>query len=165
MKYQLRKSNENDFQTIVKWFENDEFSFFLWTGFDFEFSETYLELKKKSLNKDISCVSVYNLSEMIGYYEIHRYQKKSNWFRLVRFVINPEFRNKGYGSKIIKSIVDDYQSKPYTRLDLIVFEENINAIKLYLNQGFILEGVMRKAGISNEKYMDISILSILGKYD
>ena len=159
------KSKKEDLKIIESWFENDNKSFFYWTGFDFNFIELNSEMNSILINPDVISYSVFNESKIIAYYEIHKYQESSNWYRLVRFVIDPLERNKGYGTSIIKNLAENYKNKANTRLDLIVFNSNKKACKVYLNNGFELEGIMRKAGFYDGKYLDISLMSVIGIYE
>jgi|GEM_PF-4596695 len=50
----------------------------------------------------------------------------------------------GLGRRLIQATIEDAESKGLERIELWVFENNQNAISLYLKNGFKVEGKMEK---------------------
>lgn len=77
---------------------------------------------------------VSNNKEFIGYYNIFLSSDKKS--ARVALVVNKPFQNKGFGTKIMKTI--EKQAKKYgvKKLKLDVMAENIHAINLYNKMGY-----------------------------
>src|SRR5690606_7337844 len=58
--------------------------------------------------------------------------------------IRKEYRGMGLGKRLIQATIEDAESKGLERIELWVFENNRNAISLYLKNGFKVEGKMEK---------------------
>jgi len=56
---------------------------------------------------------------------------KNNEYSLEHLYISPEYRNMGYGQKLLKSIINEYN-----QLKLLVGKNNINALHIYKKLGF-----------------------------
>ena len=62
--------------------------------------------------------------------------------------------NKGYGSSMLKKILEDVINAGYSKIMLWVFENNIRAIKSYEKLGFIASGKKQPAlGAVEEMYI------------
>jgi len=71
------------------------------------------------------------------------------------------YRSKGYGSRLLQSILLMAFEKNFKRIELDVFASNKAAIALYEKFGFIKEGVKRKARKLDGHYDDIVIYGLL----
>ena len=69
------------------------------------------------------------------------------------FEVYPEFRNKGYGTKIIKDIVDKYKND-YDRIYCFVDKDNKDAIRLYKRLGKVSDEVTYSQKIGDYKYIN-----------
>jgi len=70
-----------------------------------------------------------------------------------------EFRGKGIGRKLIQILLNELESTPVFRVELQVFSNNLNAIKLYESLGFEHEGRKRNAVRVGEEYCDILLMA------
>ena len=62
-------------------------------------------------------------------------------FGLWRFMIDKEHQGKGYGRAALELIIERVKNHPNaTKMELSVVPENIGAIKLYENMGFVDTG-------------------------
>jgi RimJ/RimL family protein N-acetyltransferase len=72
------------------------------------------------------------------------------------------YRGKGYGSEALALLLaiafDDVNLQ---RVYLHVFATNQPAICLYEKQGFVQEGILRKAAYINGEYLDVIVMGIL----
>jgi len=69
---------------------------------------------------------------------------------------------KGYGKEATKLILKyAFAELNLNRVYLTVREDNNNAIKLYKKNGFIEEGIQRKALFKNNNFINILMMSIL----
>lgn len=83
-------------------------------------------------------------------------RKKMNHVGLIsRFYVKKEFRGKGVGKMLFKSIVDELSSKGVAKLNLDVTTTQEPAIKLYKSFGFVRIGFFKKEYLINGKFYDI----------
>ncbi|MCK4252509.1 GNAT family N-acetyltransferase [candidate division WOR-3 bacterium] len=76
--------------------------------------------------------------------------------------IHMQYRNKGYGKKVYKLILEFcFNYLNFNRAWLLVMENNEVALKLYKKIGFRTEGVMRNAIYRDGKYYGYIMMSIL----
>lgn len=160
MPLEIKKAKEKDFLLIIRWFNADPLSFLLWTGSDFEFENAKAALEKNLKESKIKCFSVFLNEELVGYYELHHINRK--WIRLVRFVVDPKKRRRGLGKWLINFLAKKFRSTSLLRLDLVVFTENYNAIRLYEGCGFKTEGILKNVGQVEGRLLNIKVMSILG---
>ncbi|WP_319475481.1 GNAT family N-acetyltransferase [Marispirochaeta aestuarii] len=59
------------------------------------------------------------------------------------FAMHPNFRGKGYGKKIMDSIIKRLQTEGKKRIELFVVSDNKRAIRFYQKFGFVQEGIMK----------------------
>ena len=85
--------------------------------------------------------------------------KSFRWFNRkaeISIFILKEFRNKGYGSEAIGTIIKyAFEKLNLHRLEAEVIEYNEGSKKMIEGFGFILEGRLREAKYSTGKYYDI----------
>lgn len=55
---------------------------------------------------------------------------------IVDIIINPNYRNKGYGYLLIDKVINDIKDKDVDNITLEVNQNNLSAIRLYEKQGF-----------------------------
>lgn len=71
-------------------------------------------------------------------------------------------RGKGFGSEAIGLLLlHAFEDLNMERVYLHVFSENERAIKAYSKNGFVKEGVLRKAAYINGAYVDVKVMSVL----
>jgi ribosomal protein S18 acetylase RimI-like enzyme len=69
--------------------------------------------------------------------------------------VDPDFRNRGVGFKLMKRVLDDlYQNSITSRVILSANNENIPAIKMYEKLGFVKCGLGTKQTKVNGRYYD-----------
>ncbi|MBU9720779.1 MULTISPECIES: GNAT family N-acetyltransferase [Bacillaceae] len=72
-----------------------------------------------------------------------------------------EFRGRGYGKRLFQTLEHWALEKEIHRVELTVMKHNVNALNLYLNMGFEIEGVKRNSLKVNGVYVDEYYLSKL----
>ena len=73
-----------------------------------------------------------------------------------------DHRNRGVATLLIRTVIDmAEQWMAIERLELIVFAENVGAIRLYERLGFELEGTMRSYAFARGRYTDAHIMARL----
>lgn len=75
-------------------------------------------------------------------------------------MIHGEFHNRGIGSKLMHTLMDLADNwLMLMRVDLTVYPENENAIRLYEKFGFVREGIMKYAAIREGRYADVLLMA------
>jgi len=67
-----------------------------------------------------------------------RWRNTSKGIKLERFAVLPEYRNKKYGTVLLKKVLEDLSEKK----EKIYLHAQLNAVTYYERQGFIKEGEM-----------------------
>ena len=80
----------------------------------------------------------------------------------LRILISKTYTNKGYGSEALRLFIKyGMEELKLHKISLEVFSFNSLAEKVYLNLGFVCEGIKRDDFMYNNEYIDTKILSIL----
>ena len=117
--------------------------------------EKFIE-KHTSSNDTLFLVIEHN-NEIIGALNFSNYTKLqcSHAGSFTVTVTNP-WRSKGLGTSLIKSLIEWVNKHEFLfRIELEVFSNNQQAIRLYERLGFSHEGVKRKAVKVNNKFIDL----------
>ena len=131
----FKKTDPDNILKILKDFSSYE-EFLLWTGNKFSYpikEEEFLSYLDNVSN--LQSLSFFVNNELIGYGEITRIKEDSA--SISRLLILNNFRSKGYGKVLIKTIIDyAFDEFNLKELTLNVIESNEKAIKLYEYYGF-----------------------------
>lgn len=73
----------------------------------------------------------------------------------------PEYRGKGLGRQLIKTVIQDAIEKGAKRIELTVYENNIRAKKLYANLGFEVEGLQKRMILIDGIYLNAWSMALL----
>lgn len=74
--------------------------------------------------------------------------------------VSEAYRGKGIGSKLLQAALDLADNwLAVTRVELEVYTDNLNAIKLYKKHGFIKEGTAQKYAFRNGEYVDVYLMA------
>lgn len=98
--------------------------------------------------------------ELMGYVILDEVQNSSHSINLRRLVVT--VKNRGIGRlalEVIKKIA--FEELNAHRLWLDVFDDNLNAYRLYRKVGFIQEGLLRESYLRNGKYASQYLMAIL----
>lgn len=80
----------------------------------------------------------------------------------VGITVGAEYRGQGIGKALMQKVLDWATANPtIERIGLEVFTDNIPAINLYLNLGFVVEGTKRKAYRKHGKLKDSYLMAML----
>lgn len=71
------------------------------------------------------------------------------------------YRGMGVGRALMKTALAEAKQKGLTRIELTVREENIRAINLYKDLGFVTEGIHKNAVCINGKYENHIFMALL----
>jgi ribosomal protein S18 acetylase RimI-like enzyme len=126
-----------DRKDIVNFFTTER-HWLLWPGSDFdpEFMLTYKAPDKNPLYIGKLIVKV--LREDNKFAGFICYYKKTLTEGMILFLaIKPEFRNKGYGKKLVLYALDDFKRMGMAKVTLLTRTVNYPAQKVYTSLGFV----------------------------
>jgi ribosomal protein S18 acetylase RimI-like enzyme len=72
----------------------------------------------------------------------------------------PPFRHQGIGKRLIVQALDAARAFGLQRVELTVRENNTNAIALYKQTGFVIEGVQRNAILLDGDYENLILMAV-----
>lgn len=75
-------------------------------------------------------------NEKIGYGEIW-FDASDNSVELARLLINPKYRNRGFGRQLVMHLLNQIDGKSYRSVELRLFPENSMAKRCYEKSGFV----------------------------
>ena len=73
----------------------------------------------------------------------------------------PPYRGQGIGKRLMLQALAAARAFPLQRVELTVRENNKNAIALYRNVGFEIEGVQRNAVLVDGTYENVILMAVL----
>lgn len=109
--------------------------------------------------KLVACVE----NEVIGYAELathpdaprHRHAAEINII-----AVSSSWRGKGVGRALMRSLIDLAENwMQITRISLVVWSSNENAVGLYQKLGFEIEGTMKRFVFKEGKYEDALLMA------
>lgn len=161
---QLLPFKESNFQQLIDWVDNNQL-LIQFAGPIFRFPITVEQLQKytKTINRQIFSIYERPSGQAIGHIELDRIDYEHKSARVCRFLIGSEtHRGKKYGQQALEALQKiAFDDLSLNRLELVVLEGNVSAIKCYQNCGFSTEGVMKESFWINGKPVSALIMSIL----
>ncbi len=99
-----------------------------------------LEIKEKLKKGDIIIIAK-EKEELVGYIEGERGKFKRNK-HVIHFniAVKLSYSGKGLGGRLISKLEEESFFRGIERIELTVFCDNINALKLYKKMGYTIEG-------------------------
>jgi len=160
----LEKFEVGDLDRLLSWIDSPS-TMYLFGGSLFEYPVTSEQLDKYVLaeNRLIYKVVEETTLEVIGHAELNLIDFKNRSARICRIIIGDEAsRNKGYGKAIIRSLIDiGFNELKLHRLELGVYDFNIQAIKCYKACGFEIEGLLKENIKVGDEYWSTYNMSLL----
>lgn len=161
----LRKSQKGDAQAILDYFNEigGESEFLPFGTNEYEFTLDEMQSSIEASNK--ACNILHMLAEIDG--EIAGVITASSYNRRERkrhiaelgISIRKKYWAIGLGSELMKALIEWAQNnKVTTKINLVVKEDNYNAIKLYKKFGFVQEGILRNDMCINGSYSNAIIM-------
>ena len=124
-----------------------------------EFRPIFEELVAKK------CLFVYyEGTEMIGMFKlVPQKYRNSHIIYLGGIGIHPDYWGKGYGSKMLKEVVELIKTMGYSRVELTVATVNAQAIRTYEKVGFTNEGTLEKYTYlkSENRFIDEQVMALM----
>jgi RimJ/RimL family protein N-acetyltransferase len=162
----FEKFDKLDYERLISWIDSEELMI-QFSGKEFTYPVTneqldnYISAKNrlifKTINKDTN--------EVIGHAELNNIDNKNRNARICRVLIGDvKNRNKGFGNAIINELVRiGFVELKLHRIDLGVFNFNLQAIKCYESCGFEIEGKFKEISRFDDNYWSVYNMSILNK--
>ncbi len=161
----IRQANKSDIPSLIKLYR---FAAKTKNGIarqPQEISEVFVKnFVKNSLKKGLIFVAENpkNPEELIA--EIHCYKHDPLCFKHVFgnliLVVSPSFQGRGLGKKIFSHLLAKTIKNHHeiARIELFVRQNNLRAVKLYQDLGFVVEGIFRNRVLNAEGKLDADIM-------
>ncbi len=163
-KIRLEPFESKDFSQLIQWVDSEKMMY-LFGGSLFEYPVTVEQLVQYAgaENRLIYKAVEVNTNEVIGHAELNAIDFKNRNARICRMLIgNPQSRYKGYGKAIIQALIHiGFKELKLHRLDLGVYDFNIQAINCYKACGFEIEGLLKENIRVGEEYWSTYNMSLL----
>jgi RimJ/RimL family protein N-acetyltransferase len=162
----ISKITKTDLETLLKW-AADEKTLLQWSGPYFSFPLTMKQLEDhfEATLSDIPkrfIFKVHQEDNIISIAELNNVDRINCSASLCRVFTSPEYRGKGVAKMLIKHILNfGFNELNLERIELIVYDFNLPAIKCYEDLGFVREGFLRKNTKYKNEYWNGYIYSLL----
>lgn len=162
----LRAIERSDLPTFVRWFNDPEVRQFLlmYAPMSMAMEERWFENRLNRENDHLFAVEA-QVNETwvhVGNVGLHQIDWKN---RLASFGIalgEKAYWNRGFGTAATRTIVRfAFAELNLHRVELEVFESNLQAMRCYEKAGFQREGVRRQAFFRDGRYHDLHVMAIL----
>jgi len=114
------------------------------------------KLINNNFDKVNNIENIINKKEIIGYYDNNSlvgflvFNKNYEVLDLIYIVVEPIYRNKGIGSKLVEYLIKNLD---FERILLEVRCDNVNAIKLYKKYNFKIINIRKNYYENNDAYV------------
>lgn len=164
--YKLRELEKKDLPEINRWRNNPELISFLGAPYRFinlNVDEKWFENYMNNRISTIRCAIVDDSKdEILGLVSLISIDYINQTAELHIMVGNSRNQGKGIGSYALSAMLDHaFFNMNLRRIELTVLEDNTRACHLYEKEGFVREGVKRKAKYKNGKWVNMFLYSIL----
>jgi RimJ/RimL family protein N-acetyltransferase len=129
-----------------------------------EMYRSFKEFFEKLPENDDQLFLVGKLEEqVIGFLGIHRQSKRLHHVGVVGVAVHPNYWKRGYGTRLLKTGVEQAKKDGFVRLEADTLAENKAMRRIAETVGFKLEGVRKKRFKMNGEYWDEALLALLLK--
>jgi len=102
--------------------------------------------------------------ELIGNCDLHKINWKNRVAELGIVIGEKQYQNKGLGTEAIELLLEyGFDTVNLNRIEIVVYDYNVRAIKSYKKAGFIEEGRKRQFVWNKGSYHDELIMGILAE--
>lgn len=126
----FRRAQEKDLKEIIELCELVKITYPLWN----EYYPVYDNFLEDYQNNHLFILEV--AGKIIGSIGAEKSDWHENTLTLHMFMIHPQYRNQGYGTKLFQSTENLLAKEGETQVDLLVRNDNTKAIKMYLRLGY-----------------------------
>jgi RimJ/RimL family protein N-acetyltransferase len=139
---EIKTITEKDHKIIVDWNIGKDNDYLIqWAGPKvYHYPITIDQIKKHDKEKNSKIFMIFNDNIPIGSIELDKIDDKYLSAHISRFIICDEYKNKGYGTMVLKELVKKaFNDMGFNRLTLSVFCYNIGAMRCYEKVGFLVK--------------------------
>ncbi len=99
--------------------------------------------------------------KVVGYIHLKRFKlERLAHIGHISIAVHDDYQGEGVGTALMSAVIDLADNWTYLkRLELLVFTDNIPAIKLYKKLGFMHEGTCRAFGLRNGEFVDAHMMA------
>lgn len=166
-KVMLREYRESDYDNIRKWVNNPEIVQYLSDIFLYPQSEKQTrDFLNNAMKEDWKGFIIADVKsgDYLGQIDFANLDKKNGVGELGIVIGNEENHNKGYGTEALELFLDfSFNQLRLHRVELVCWEHNVKAQRVYEKLGFIKEGERREKWYRNGRYYDEYCYGILKK--
>ena len=135
----LKLMDKFEVSIVLKWTEDDKDFLKQWSNFTYPLTEQQIIDR---IDSHKFCVyMIENDHVPIGTVQLFRFNNENNSVKAGCFLLNPEYRGKGFGSEALRLLIDiAFQEKGFEILGLSVYDFNKSAQHCYETCGFVRTG-------------------------
>jgi RimJ/RimL family protein N-acetyltransferase len=160
----LVRLTETDLPILFRWINDEELVSFSAVYKPVSWEEHLAWFEKVKVQKEVSIfgIRLNDTDQLIGSCQLRSIQSVANSAEL-RIRIGESFaQSKGYGSEAVRLLVNfGFANLKLDRVYLYVFTDNERAVKAYMKNGFIKEGILKGAWVIQGKPKDLLSMAIL----
>jgi RimJ/RimL family protein N-acetyltransferase len=168
---ELRPFTKEDFPRLISWLSSPRL-LLQWAGpqlFHYPLDEHQLEKYISDANKEKPASLIFKVvfeqkQQVIGHIELVGINNERGTASICRVFVDPSWRGRGACQGMVRKILkigfDDYDLH---RIELRVYDFNLEAISCYQKVGFLREGLLREAQREGDQYWNVVLMGILKK--
>jgi RimJ/RimL family protein N-acetyltransferase len=137
-----------------------------WAGPQFEFPLDHAQLEAYRLSAELQPATRRILTaclpdgQAVGHIELNEINGHSA--RLCRVMVDPARRGQRFGRAMVSQALRyGFEQLGLHRIELLVFDFNSTAIRVYEREGFVKEGHLREARSIGGKYWSLDLMGVL----
>jgi RimJ/RimL family protein N-acetyltransferase len=167
----LRAFTKDDFARLIGWVNGGGPEFFMqWAGTAFEYPLTEQQLdvhlaeaEGPGATRRIFAAVDAASGDVVGHVELSRINRANASASVSRLLVgDPSARGKGVGTQIVTRLLDEsFGAMQLHRVDLMVLDFHLAAIRTYEGLGFQTEGHFVEARRAGGKYWNVSYMAML----
>jgi RimJ/RimL family protein N-acetyltransferase len=164
---ELQPFGREDFARLIRWAVSPEFVLqWAGSGFVYPLDKAQLEEYMQPAETNPPTRKIYRVVDegaVVGHIELNNINYRHKFATVSRVLVGePSARGKGYGEQMMRRIMEiGFEEFGLHRLELVVFDFNQAAIRLYEKVGFVKEGHIREARRLGNDYWSHYVMSIL----
>ena len=165
----LKPFEQNDFARLIGWIRSPEF-LLQWAGsiFAYPLDKAQLLVYLKGSQDNPPTRKIYKATQLqsnavVGHIELNDIDPRHKSATVCRVLVGEaHLRSKGIGSQMVRKLLEiGFDQLGLHRIDLVVFDFNIPAIKCYERAGFLKEGHFRDIRRIGKEYWSLYQMSLL----
>jgi len=166
---ELQPFGRGDFARLIGWSVSPEFVLqWAGSGFVYPLDEAQLEEYLRGGETDPPFRKIYKAVDtdsgaVVGHIELNSINYLHRFATVSRVLVGePSIRGKGVGEQMMRHVMRiGFEELGLHRLELVVFDFNEAAIRLYEKVGFVKEGRIREARRLGDQYWTHYVMGIL----